>query len=771
MTYEPRFKPYAHQEAALDKMKGKKAFALLMAMRTGKTKTLLDDFGRLEHDGEVQDLLVIAPAGVYATWVTAINEHVGEELRTQLMIFKWAASMTKDQQRNLHWFMNETHRPRILLVNVEALSSVKRAKDLCEQFLSQRASMCAIDECFAAGTMISVPGGRKTIESLRPGDEVLTSNGVTKVKRLIEKHTQAVVRLTLSNGEEIWCTPNHPFMTDFGWMCAGHLAGRRLMDEKETLCLVQEGRGQKQKEQILRDILLSEVADEAARDKSENLYSRSDRKESCKGSRHEKELACMEQRIANERVIAQEIECSSESNWSSSKDHRWKWSTFDTSTADLADEIRIFVEAGGRHRIGRKAARLSNLLQSGPWQSEVEMGYRVRWEEPQQSICEDQASEEREEDCGVWVESVEVAKFKSSRTVFDLELEGTPHFYAEGVLTHNSTVIKNPTSERTKFINGKLAPLAKYRRILTGLVAPNNPLDVYAQFQFLSPKLLGFSSYYAFRARYAVMKKIPVGGRQIPVVVNYRDIDELKDRIAPHSHRVRLEDCYDMTEPTYAVRHVELTDEQKRIYNELKHFATAQLDAETFVSAQQVITQILRMHQVLCGHTSSEDGERHEIPENRTDALLSLLGEYDGKAIIWCSYDSDIRKVSAALEKEYGKGSVARFWGGNKSTREEEEKIFLNDPACRFIVATAAAGGRGRTWMCADLVVYYSNTQDLEHRAQSEERPKGVGKTRPIHYVDLMVPGTVDEKIVHALRKKINIAATISGDAYKEWLI
>ena len=144
---------------------------------------------------------------------------------------------------------------------------------------------------------------------------------------------------------------------------------------------------------------------------------------------------------------------------------------------------------------------------------------------------------------------------------------------------------------------------------------------------------------------------------------------------------------------------------------------------------------------------------------------------------MWCSYDADIQKVAKALEKKYGAGrpneftAVARFWGGNRNSREDEEKKFLNDPRCRFMVATAAAGGRGRTWTVADLVVYYSNTDDLEHRSQSEERPQGVGKTKSVLYADLRVPGTVDDRIVANLRKKINMAASINGDNWREWLV
>jgi len=338
------------------------------------------------------------------------------------------------------------------------------------------------------------------------------------------------------------------------------------------------------------------------------------------------------------------------------------------------------------------------------------------------------------------------------------------------VAVDESTAIKNHKAKRTKFINKNVAPLAEYKRILSGLITPRSPMDLFSQFEFLDPRILGHKSFYTFRARYAVMKSMKFGGREVPIIVGYRDAEDLQRRIAPHSFRVRLEDCYDLPPSTYAFREVPLTDEQKRIYKELKQFATAKLSGEKHVTATIVISQILRMHQVLCGHVRDEEGGWHTIPEKRTEALIELLEDYDGKAIIWCSYDHDIKKVSEALAKEFD-CKVARFWGGNRATREDEERSFKTDPSCRFIVATAAAGGRGRTWDCADLVVYYSSTSDLEHRSQSEERPKGVGKTKSIGYIDLIAPGTVEEKFIKALRDKIDLAAIINGDTWREWLI
>lgn len=481
--YRPKQANWAHQTAGLGKMEGRTAFALLMAMRTGKTKTLLDDFGRLELAGEIDDLLLVAPAGVYRTWMTALDDHLSDDLKARLHVHLWEAKAGARAKAALNLFIDDRSRPRMLLVNVEALSGVARARELVLQFARQRRSMIVIDE---------------------------------------------------------------------------------------------------------------------------------------------------------------------------------------------------------------------------------------------------------------------------------------------------STVIKNYRAKRTKFINKELAPLGAYRRILSGLPTPKSPLDIYTQFEFLDRGLLGYTNFFSFRAHFAVMvrKQFAHMPRPVDIVVGYRNTEELQRLIAPHSHRVLLEDCYDLPPKIYQRREVTMTDEQARIYKEIKEFATAKLDEEQHVTATMVMTQILRMHQVLCGHTGTELGERFTtIPENRTSELLALLEEHDGKAIIWCSYDHDVRKVAEAINVHFDGAKVARFWGGNTNTREDEERMFQTDPACRHMVATAAAGGRGRMWAAADLVVYYSNTSNLEHRSQSEERAQGVHKINSVLYVDLVVPGTVDEKILTSLRNKIDMAATVTGDDYREWLI
>lgn len=376
------------------------------------------------------------------------------------------------------------------------------------------------------------------------------------------------------------------------------------------------------------------------------------------------------------------------------------------------------------------------------------------------------------------------------------------------LVVDESTSIKNSRAARTDVVQ-ELGLLARRRRIMTGLVSPRSPMDLYSQFYFLAPHILGFNSYYAFRNRYAVTKKscflprrelearlskvpnlktVPLErddlisllsehhlirrNEMIDQVVDYRNVEELHDKISPHSYRVRLEDCRDVPPKTYAFRDVRLTDEQERMYREMRDYATTLIEGtDSWMTAQVAVAQMMRLHRLLRGHATDEEGRVHEVRENFTAQLLELLDEHDGKSVIWCGYDAEVRKVSAAIEEAFGQGCVARFWGGNRRTREEEEHRFKTDDRCTHMVATPDAGGRGRTWNMATLMVFYSCRDNLEHRSQAEERAEGVEITMPCACVDMRAPGTVDDKIIKSMREKINMASVINGDNYREWVI
>ena len=332
-----------------------------------------------------------------------------------------------------------------------------------------------------------------------------------------------------------------------------------------------------------------------------------------------------------------------------------------------------------------------------------------------------------------------------------------------------STTIKTPTAKRTKNIIG-LGKHAKYKRIMTGSPVTKNPLDLYTQCEFLDPYLLDFASYYAFRNRYAEMTTMNVRGRSIQVVKEFRHLGELSESLQPFSYRVLKEDCLDLPPKNFTKRHIVLTSEQRKIYDQMKKHALAMLNGK-ITSTMTVLTQLMRLHQITCGHFTADDGSTQLVPNNRITELMNVLEEIEGKAIIWANYQKDITSIIESIIKVYGPGSVVDYYGLTpQEERQDNIRKFQNDSKCRFLVGTPQTGGYGITLTQANTVIYYSNGYDLEKRLQSEDRAHRIGQKKTVTYVDLICEDTIDEKIVKALRDKINIASEVMGEELKDWI-
>jgi SNF2 family DNA or RNA helicase len=349
-------------------------------------------------------------------------------------------------------------------------------------------------------------------------------------------------------------------------------------------------------------------------------------------------------------------------------------------------------------------------------------------------------------------------------------------FGSKFLVSHNtlmvvdeSTTIKNPSAHRTKNII-RLSNKAKYRRIMTGSPVTKNPLDLYSQCQFLSSWLLDFSSYYAFRNRYAEMKTLHMHGRSIQVVDKFKNLGELSDQLKGFSYRVLKEDCLDLPDKIYIKRQITLSPDQKKLYEQMKKEALAILNGKQ-VTTVNALTQLMRLHQITCGHFTADDGTTQRIPNNRVSELMNILEETEGKAIIWAHYQYDITSIIKEIVKEYGPGSVVDYYGLTpQNERDSNREKFQSDPKCRFLIGTPATGGYGLTLTAANTVIYYSNGYDLEKRLQSEDRAHRIGQKKSVTYVDINAQDTVDEKIVKSLRKKINIASEVLGEDLKSWI-
>jgi SNF2 family DNA or RNA helicase len=253
-------------------------------------------------------------------------------------------------------------------------------------------------------------------------------------------------------------------------------------------------------------------------------------------------------------------------------------------------------------------------------------------------------------------------------------------------------------------------------------------------------------------------------------IIGYKNLDELTDKIDTFSYRVLKKDCLDLPEKNYTVRYVGMTPEQRQMYQDISDQAMIEFEDGELVTSLQMITALLRFQQILSGHLPTDDGNLVEFKTQRLDALMSCIEESSDKIIVWSRFRYDIIRIKDALAKTYGSDSVVTYYGDTSDEERQNAITLFQHGDARFFVANPATAGYGLTLTAANTVIYYANDFNLETRIQSEDRCHRIGQKNPVTYIDLICEGTVDEKIVQALRDKIDISAKVLGEEAREWL-
>ena len=216
------------------------------------------------------------------------------------------------------------------------------------------------------------------------------------------------------------------------------------------------------------------------------------------------------------------------------------------------------------------------------------------------------------------------------------------------------------------------------------------------------------SSYYTFRTRYAVLRKAHFNGRSVEIVVGYKNLGELSDKLKPFSYRVLKDDCLDLPKKTFMKRVITLSAEQDKVYQQMKKMALAQLNGK-MVTTASALTQLMRLHQITCGHFTADDGSIQTIKNNRMSELTDLLDEVEGKAVIWAHYQYDVNEIVKAITKEYGEDSVVTYYGLTpQEERQDNIKRFQEDDKCIVFIGQIKAAGVGLTLTAAEIVIMNS---------------------------------------------------------------
>jgi SNF2 family DNA or RNA helicase len=346
------------------------------------------------------------------------------------------------------------------------------------------------------------------------------------------------------------------------------------------------------------------------------------------------------------------------------------------------------------------------------------------------------------------------------------------------MVADESTAIANPETQQTKVVK-KLGKLARYRWIGSGAPVADSAFKIHSQIDFLDPDFwsdYGVRSYSAFKRMFGVFEPRRVGARSFMDHVGYRNLDRLTKMIAPISSRLLKEDSTVRLPPkTYCVRTFEMLPAQRRAYDELvKRFET-ELESGQLIEAPLAIVRITRLQQIASGFVSLPSDDPDE-PSRVTDVvtpgdnprlqlLLELIEEAHHKVIVWCRFTRDVDVVCAAL------GDLAvRYDGRVTDKRREEALTQFREGSPKVFVANTAAISHGVTLVVAKTMIYYSHHPSLEKRLQSEDRAHRIGQDKNLLIVDIAAERSVDGRMIQILREKYELAATVMGDRFREWL-
>ena len=261
------------------------------------------------------------------------------------------------------------------------------------------------------------------------------------------------------------------------------------------------------------------------------------------------------------------------------------------------------------------------------------------------------------------------------------------------------------------------------------------------------------------------------GGRAFNEVIEYKNLEELHYKLKYFSYRVLKKDALDLPDQMWMKRFVPLTTEQLDAYVQMKKTALVEIQKGSLTTTS-VLAQLIRLHQIVCGHMATDDGRVIGLSNNRIKELLAILEEHGDKAIIWATYRHDIQEIEKTLATKYGSRSVVTYYGDTpQNVRQENIRRFQEEEETKFFIGQPMTGGRGITLTAASLAVFYSNNYDLEIREQAEARNHRIGTEDKVTYIDLVSEGTVDEKIIYSLRNKINLATSVLAEDIRKWLI
>lgn len=724
-----RHKPMDHQvETAAFLTLHRRAF-VFNDPGTGKTLSALWAADYLMCIGEVRRVLILCPLSImHSAWMGDLQASVIH--RSAIIAHHSKASRRAEMVRGDYEFV---------ISNYEGVDLISD-----EIIKDGRFDLIIVDECFVAGTLVSTPTGRRPIEQMSAGDHVLTSDGVMRIKRLVRNTATRLVEVHLGNGTSVKCTPEHPFFTDAGWVCAKNLEGRRLVSGVE-LSRLRAGIPPKTLPGVVGygeqptpwvDLLKILRTEEVARrePQQERLLQAAAR-------------TTREALRPEDSGTPGEVVRSGESEGAQAPDTGRQRHGYDEGGVLDFRGLACGVGMELPGSVGSEAARLSYELQArlcvAASQGRVGSGRR----QSHGSGTAGAGSQEGSEAGDAWVVGVSHIECPGGEVVYNLEVEGTPNYFVgDHWLVHNCNAYKNPSTDRWKAL-ARILTKDTYLWMMTGSPASQSPEDAFGLARLVCPQRVPlFKTAWRDRVMYKLTKFKWVAKPNAKELV----FDALQPAI-----RFKKSDCLDLPPVVTETRFVEMTAQQKRYYNLLKEQALVRTAGET-ITAINAAAEVSKLLQISAGAAYSDNSEVVEFDATpRMNVLEEVLRETDRKVIVFALFRSSISAIVSFLNK---KGIETDEIHGDVKPSKRGEIInrFQTQPQPRILVMQPQATAHGITLTAADTVVFFGPLMSVEQYTQAIARSDRKGQTSDKVTVVHIQSSPIEEKMFKALVNKVD---------------
>ncbi|WP_286978824.1 DEAD/DEAH box helicase [Aminobacterium sp. UBA5514] len=436
----------------------------------------------------------------------------------------------------------------------------------------------------------------------------------------------------------------------------------------------------------------------------------------------------------------------------------------------------LFMDMGtGKTRTAVELARIrSQKIDHVIWFTPVTLKNNVKREILKHTFCtekdiyvfDDKTNARNTPDAMWYIVGIE-SMSSSARVVFALKNIVSDQTF---VVLDESSYIKGHNSKRTKRIT-LFCEHSRYRTILTGTPITQGVVDLFSQMRFLSPKILGYRSFYSFAANHLVYSDKHKG-----LIIRSLNIDYLAKKIQPYVYQVTKEECLDLPPKRYKTFCCSMTKEQHEAYERAKDEILFEIDLEDFES-YTIFRLFSALQGITCGfwnrrvNQDLKEESEHEFMEIKNNRMKTLMEAVESippeeKVIIWTKYRYSLEQIVKRISTKYGKETVAILHGGlNKKRKEAEEEKFRE--RARFLIATQATGSHGFTFNEAHYVIFYANNFKYSERLQAEDRCHRVGQKNTVLYIDIECSESIDERINSSLARKENAVMAFKREVDK----